>query len=1329
LPGWDEFYVRTGFDVYFNWRETQNGVLVDYGSDPEDYSTDVWAAQAESFLQSANSDVEPSFLYFAPVAGHLPFHAAPRHEGALEGVAPNRPPSFNVPPDDLNRASLSPDEVARTDFLRQRHLETLLAADEAVERLFNALSESGELDNTVIVFTTDHGFLFGEHAATMRKHDYYEEAIRVPLVVWDGRAPAARINDNLVLNIDLAPTLAELGGARVPSPVDGRSLTAAIHGDPAPVRSDFLFEDWFTTIHAENPWFTEGQGNSAAGIRTTRWKYAEHDNGRIVLIDLQNDPYELVNLAGKPALAAVQQHLANRLNQLRGSDREGPAIVDVTSSVERDGKDIPFVRLYGQVDDGATGGSEARSPSFYIDDFDFRYDGAGETIDAVDGKFDSVRESFRGRVYPHHIAELTTGGAHSILIRGRDTPGNWGATHAVPLVLRASPRLAAQSDTGGSSTDGVTADDTPTFSGIAAPGAQIELFGAWGTTWSLGTTMADAQGRWSITPDLSPGSYRILALVTDAQGSRFTAARHVYVAAEMDDAGKLFVVGTLGNDVILFDASQGSGSASLRVNSILVGTFPLPDRVFVNALGGDDRVTVLGAVRAHLSGRRGDDILIGGSGDDVLDGGTGRNVLRGNAGNDTYRAFTEILKSIDPADPVVDELWELPGQGVDTLEFTQIDDPITFNADRSILIEYNGRSPITWQRRMTVGNGNAASFERLRLGSGSDTLIAPLSLRVDDVGGHATIQSNTYVEPGDSVAVRLLAIGSGLLAQDYRLVLDTSLGELEIPTNVAGGVTVGQVAGNNSNHVEITASSAQLLRTLAVSGLTFRTEAGVFASAAITAWIFTEEGELVERDDLRIPVSVPPTVRLGASSKTVVEGRAPQPLFPTAALAAIENQLAEGRLTIALERRYDSIDRLLILPQGSGPGQIDVAGDTVLFSQQVLGQIVADGTAGRLLEIRLAAAATREGVERLLRRLAFVNDSEAPSDVPRIIIVRLFDTWGAARLPLRFTVNMQPVNDRPAIQLGGVAVYQEESDPIDLAPEALVNDLDSSDMAGGQLRVTIVSGATSSDRLTIHHQGMDPNQVGVEGNQVFFSGMLVGTAAGGIGGNPLVLSLNENSTLIAVQAVLRRVAYSTVGEILVRGARTVRFTLSDGDGGTSNAGQVSVDLVPRNDPPAIVDLGGTITFRENGAAVAVAASARIIDPDSANFAAGKLTVRLIGSQPGDLLSIRTTANITTTDGKVLFAGQVIGTVSGGSGSVPLRVTFNSLATPAKAQAVLRNVVFQNGSENPSPAPRRLNAWLSDGDGGISAVVEKQIQVIPDNDTAMNTALQRQIRQR
>ena len=217
-PGWSRWvaFAPPNAENYYTYRLNIDGTMVDYGSDPGDYSTDVLAGEASSFIRGAGA--APLFVLFAPFAPHGPPTPAPRHEGAFAGLPPWRPASYNEPNATdkpawvRSLAPLTAGDGAAVDAFRRGQLESLLAVDDAVGELLDALADTGRLDETLFVFTSDNGYLWGEHR-WRSKVVAYDESIRVPLVVrYDGVAQTAATSPRLVANIDLAPTFAQAGG-------------------------------------------------------------------------------------------------------------------------------------------------------------------------------------------------------------------------------------------------------------------------------------------------------------------------------------------------------------------------------------------------------------------------------------------------------------------------------------------------------------------------------------------------------------------------------------------------------------------------------------------------------------------------------------------------------------------------------------------------------------------------------------------------------------------------------------------------------------------------------------------------------------------------------------------------------------------------------------------------------------------------------------------------------------------------------------------------------------------------------------------------------------
>lgn len=328
--GWTEWFGVVAGNGYSNYGYTLNegGTLVAYGSDEEDYLTDVLAGHAHDVVLRSLSLGQPFFLYFSPYVPHGPAIPAPRHEALFPGVIAPRTPSFNeadvsdkpaliaaLPP-------LAPDEVDQIDAQYRRRLRSLQAVDEALAGLVTLLAAHGQLDSTYFLFTTDNGFHMGQHRMPATKYFAYEEDVLGPLVVRGPGVAAGREVAQPANAADLAPTLLELAGVVPGWSVDGRSLVAL--WGPAPPsswRATQLLEQ-FPVDGSDDPpallarpqLFPGAQsprGEVAPepfylGLRTDELKYVEWSTGEREVYFLRSDPYELDNRAAcaSPAFLA-----------------------------------------------------------------------------------------------------------------------------------------------------------------------------------------------------------------------------------------------------------------------------------------------------------------------------------------------------------------------------------------------------------------------------------------------------------------------------------------------------------------------------------------------------------------------------------------------------------------------------------------------------------------------------------------------------------------------------------------------------------------------------------------------------------------------------------------------------------------------------------------------------------------------------------------------------------------------------------------------------------------------------------------------------------------
>jgi N-acetylglucosamine-6-sulfatase len=310
-PGWDRWFVTWDGGAYFDYSANDDGILRSYGSDPEDYGTDVLVDQATDLIRSTDRE-QPLFLYFAPHAAHGPATPAPRDDKRFADLEPWRPESYDEadvsdkPAYVRSRGRMSRSTSATIERFRRDQYRSLRSVDRAVSEILDALTDTGRLSNALIVFTSDNGMLWGEHRWSSKVVPY-EESIRVPFVIRDDAIIGApRRDDRLVLNVDLAPTFADLAGVPAQD-VEGRSLVPLLSNSRALWRKDFLME------HLE---IGPGGVPTYCGVHSRRYVYIDYATGEEELYDLDRDPLQLANVAGSRRYRDVLRTERGRLREL-----------------------------------------------------------------------------------------------------------------------------------------------------------------------------------------------------------------------------------------------------------------------------------------------------------------------------------------------------------------------------------------------------------------------------------------------------------------------------------------------------------------------------------------------------------------------------------------------------------------------------------------------------------------------------------------------------------------------------------------------------------------------------------------------------------------------------------------------------------------------------------------------------------------------------------------------------------------------------------------------------------------------------------------------------
>jgi N-acetylglucosamine-6-sulfatase len=330
-PGFDDWLSVKGQGRYENPQLNDNGRAVQ----GKGYVTDIFTDRAVAFLKKPRE--KPFCLYLSHKAVHpdleqradgsivnalaTNFVPAKRHARLYEGVTiPRRPncddtlegkPALQrkiegLPP--LGKRTATKDH----EILGRQRM--FAAVDEGIGRILATLDELGKAGDTIVAFTSDHGYFYGEHGLSYERRLAYEEAIRIPLIV---RYPAllrpGHREKSAVLSIDVGPALLELCGASFSGPVDGRSFAPLLRGESQPPRYPFLVQ------HSSDAVFARMRGIGYDAVRGERYKFIRYRDlqGMNEIYDLHADPYELRNLIHDPQIAEIHGQMERELERIK----------------------------------------------------------------------------------------------------------------------------------------------------------------------------------------------------------------------------------------------------------------------------------------------------------------------------------------------------------------------------------------------------------------------------------------------------------------------------------------------------------------------------------------------------------------------------------------------------------------------------------------------------------------------------------------------------------------------------------------------------------------------------------------------------------------------------------------------------------------------------------------------------------------------------------------------------------------------------------------------------------------------------------------------------
>ncbi len=314
---------RPGFDHWISFRGQghylphRDGLNVNGKKVPQKgYITDELNSFALDWLEGRNAK-KPFMMYLSHKAVHAEFIPAERHKGRYEKL--KFVPPMTMDPENVIDAPMwvrnQRNSWHGVDFpyhskldvgeYYKQYAETLLSVDEGIGQIVETLRKKGLLENTLIAVMGDNGFAFGEHGL-IDKRTAYEESMRVPLVMQlPSLVKSGSKVENVVANIDIAPTLLELAGMRAPAHMDGQSYVPLLRGEKLTWRENLLYEYYWEYAFPQTP--------TIHALRGSRYKYINYYGLWDIneLYDLQTDPAESRNLIN----SAEHRQIVNQMRE------------------------------------------------------------------------------------------------------------------------------------------------------------------------------------------------------------------------------------------------------------------------------------------------------------------------------------------------------------------------------------------------------------------------------------------------------------------------------------------------------------------------------------------------------------------------------------------------------------------------------------------------------------------------------------------------------------------------------------------------------------------------------------------------------------------------------------------------------------------------------------------------------------------------------------------------------------------------------------------------------------------------------------------------------